>query len=71
MSNQLKQLKADMGYQTSTQRPQCGTCKWRTEEIEDRFPNDVVTFKCAKGNFKTTRTAVCKEYVFGVWEFKA
>ena len=70
MSTIIKQSQADMGYMTMSQRPQCGSCKFRKEEIEDRFPNDVVTFKCAKGDFKAMRTAICNEYVFSKLEWK-
>lgn len=54
--------KSQLGYMTSSQRPMCGNCTHVVEHWEDRMPRDIVTFSCGKGEFPTTKTAICFEW---------
>lgn len=56
-------IKKQMGYMSSSQRPMCGNCCHVEEHWEDRMPRDIVTFSCRKAGFTTTKTALCFEWI--------
>lgn len=51
-----------MGYKTPTKRPMCSNCKHAVESLSDRFPKDICTWHCSKGEFAVTAQAICVEW---------
>jgi len=58
----MSDRKTEMGYMTASKRPMCSNCKHVDEDWADRFPKDICTWSCKKGDFKTSANALCKEW---------
>jgi RNase P subunit RPR2 len=54
--------KDEMGFLSAQKRPMCSNCKHVNEDWVDRWPNDICTWSCKKGGFKTSAHAWCKEW---------
>lgn len=58
----ISHQKQQMGWKSSANRPQCGNCQHCVERaVNSAYV--ISTIFCLKGNFDTTKQAVCDEWV--------
>ena len=55
--------KSAMGFLALKDRPTCKSCKHLNEAWEDRFPKEICKLSCKIGEFSTTATGFCNQYL--------
>jgi hypothetical protein len=60
-----EQRRHAQGWLSASQRPArpaCPNCRHVEAEFEDRYPRDLVHYRCAIGHFATSPGAVCNRH---------
>jgi hypothetical protein len=58
-----EQKRFSQGWLNATQRPQCGNCQHSEQKINNPDSlSESITFRCAYGDFATSKTAICNQY---------